>query len=266
MSTRSDRSARPVAGSSTIIDKAFAILQSFEGNTRVLTLSELTATCGLPKSTVHRVLARLLARGAVERHGEGYKLGIDLVRLGATSPAGLLRDISLPYLTELRRWTGQRVELTVLRQVDAVCLERIDDTPHSIHDVGLRSPAHRSAAGRAILAFSPLTGHVEVLAAVSRDDVEPDTAEQRFLMALQTIRRNGIALGVDEIAIGMSQIAAPIIPTKEANAAVSIVHPTGHRLPSTTGKALRDVTARIGAELRAHLTGEQRQRWLPPEN
>ena len=252
-------------GSSTIIDKAFTILLAFNGDERVLTLSEIARACGLPKSTVHRVLGRLILHDAVERHGERYKLGLGLVQFGATSLAGLLRDVSLPYLTALRRWTGQRVELTVLRQADAVCLERLDDTPRSIQDIGLRVPAHRSAAGRVILAFSSdRSVPEEVMANVMSGDLEPRSAKDRFTDALRAVRERGVAREQDETAAGVSSVAAPIVPVNQANAAVSLVFPTGYQLPSTADLALKDATARIAAELRTYLVGEQRGRWLPP--
>lgn len=252
------------ARSSTIIDKAFLILEVFNGDERVLTLSEITKASGLPKSTVHRVIARLVAHGAVERHGDRYKLGIGLVQLGATSLAGLLRDVSLPYLSELRRWTGQRVELTVLRQADAVCLERIDDTPRAIRDVGLKQPAHQSPAGRAILAFSDLDAPQEIAAAVLADDLHPATAGDRFRSALRDIRVSGVAHGQNWPMQGMTTLSAPIVPLSRANAAVSLIFASGAQPPSTAEHALKEATARIATDLRAHLTGEQRGRWFPP--
>ena len=51
----------------SILNKAFDLLYAFNDNSRVMTLSELARASGLPKSTVHRLLARLVDLGALGR-------------------------------------------------------------------------------------------------------------------------------------------------------------------------------------------------------
>lgn len=262
-SAGSEEQDRRSPGSSTILDKAFAILMAFSADGRVLSLAEITQISGLPKSTVHRVLARLVAHGAVERHGDGYKLGLNLMQFGATSPAGLLRDVSLPYLSELRRWSGQRVELAVLRADSVVCLERVDAVSPVSLNVGLRRPAHTSAAGQVIMAFSGEPVPDGVLEAVMAS--EPDGGADRFMALLHSIKSSGIARTRAPHGQGALELAAPIVPLNRANAALSFVVDDEGHLPPRADLALRDATARIAAELRAHLTGAERGRWLPPD-
>ena len=88
----------------SILNKAFDLLYAFNENTRVMTLSELARASGLPKSTVHRLLARLVDLGALEHHRSGYKLGLGLLQLGSTTPAANMRDLATPILVALQRW------------------------------------------------------------------------------------------------------------------------------------------------------------------
>jgi DNA-binding IclR family transcriptional regulator len=65
---------------------------------------------------VHRLLARLVELGAIEPHGAGYKIGLELFQMGSVTPAYAMRDTAMPYLAAVHRWTGHLVSLAVLRQ------------------------------------------------------------------------------------------------------------------------------------------------------
>jgi DNA-binding IclR family transcriptional regulator len=249
----------------SILDKAFEILLAFNGRDRVLTLTELARASGLPKSTVHRLLARLVRLEAVERHGEGYKLGLGLVRLSATTLAGHLRDVALPYLTELRRWSGHTAQLAVLRQGDVVYLERLHRQGDSLAtEVGMRLPACRTAMGRAILAFLPEEEMSSFVGAhVTLGSAEPFVSAEQFMLMLREVRREGLAQEHDEIMPGMSCLAAPIVPVRYANAAISLAYRSGAPLPVSVSAALREAAALISRELRTGLIGDH-NRWLSP--
>ena len=60
----------------SILSKAFDLLRAFNSGERVMTLSELSRASGLSKSTVHRLLARLIDLGAIEHHRAGYRVGL----------------------------------------------------------------------------------------------------------------------------------------------------------------------------------------------
>jgi DNA-binding IclR family transcriptional regulator len=79
-----------------------------------LTLSELVACTGLPKTTVHRMALELVALGALERRNGGYALGPRLFELGQLVPRHrALRDVALPYMHDLYEVTRETVQLAV---------------------------------------------------------------------------------------------------------------------------------------------------------
>ena len=82
----------------SILSKAFDLLRAFDQTARVMTLSELARAANLPKSTVHRLLARLIDLDVIEHHAQGYRLSLSLIQLGATTPAAGLRELAAPHL------------------------------------------------------------------------------------------------------------------------------------------------------------------------
>jgi IclR helix-turn-helix domain len=78
--------ARDAATPRAVIGGAFGLLESLRdlGSARV---SDLQRYCGLPRTTVHRLLGQLAEVGAVERSGARWRLGLTLIELGASVPA-----------------------------------------------------------------------------------------------------------------------------------------------------------------------------------
>ena len=91
---------------SSILSKAFDLLRAFNSNERVMSLTELSEASGLAKSTVHRLLARLVELGAIEHHRDSYRIGIEIFRLGVTTRRPVCET---PRSLALRPCTGRLV-------------------------------------------------------------------------------------------------------------------------------------------------------------
>lgn len=208
------------ASASSILAKAFDVLHTFTHDRPVLTLSEIARRSGMPKSTVHRLLAMLLELQAVEREGRGYKVGIRMFTVGETSADVRLREFARPHLEQLRRATRQTVHLAVLEGQDAIYLEKLTsgESPLTPAVIGGRMPAHRTGVGKALLAF-------RVSSSTSGRGTEPslpDSAVARLAGTLEHVRRHGIAYDHEEAARGLSCVAAPVLLGGRAVAAVSV--------------------------------------------
>ena len=57
----------PSSTTDAVLDRAFRLLDAFRGAPQNLTLDELTARSGLPRSTAHRLAGQLEQLGALER-------------------------------------------------------------------------------------------------------------------------------------------------------------------------------------------------------
>ncbi len=145
----------PAETPSAVIDRISLVLDAFEGPGR-LTLAQIVRRTGLPRSSAHRMLERLVQLRWLRRSGRDYELGMRLVELGslAVHQDRLVRAAA-PLLGELHRATGLVVHLAVLDGPDVVYLDKIGDRALGAIPtrVGGRQPAHCTAVGKAILAY-----------------------------------------------------------------------------------------------------------------
>lgn len=110
---------------SAVIDRVSLLLDAFDGPGR-LTLAQLVRRTGLPRSSVHRMLERLVQLRWLRRDGRDYELGTRLVELGSLAVhQDRLHAAALPMLYELHRATGLVVHLSILDGADVVYLEKI---------------------------------------------------------------------------------------------------------------------------------------------
>lgn len=258
---RRSRSPEPPS----ILSKAFDLLRAFNTNERVMTLSELSRASGLPKSTVHRLIARLIDLNAIEQHRSGYKLGLGLLELGATTPASSVRDLAMPYLAALHRWSGQTVHLAVLRRYDVVYLEKLSraDSPASLSSVGARLPANCTAIGKALLAWENLED-LEAFLPSPMPMMTPHsiTGVDELMIELRKIRSTGMAHEHNEAQLGLACVATPIIVHEFAAAAISVAHVAGAEAGQKIEHALRDTAAQIAKGIREGLS-HGRAHWFP---
>ena len=236
----------------SILTKAFDLLHAFNHKDRVLTLSELARAAQLPKSTVHRLLARLIELDAVEHHGAGYKLSLGLMQLGATTPAASMRDLALPYLAGLHRWTGETVHFGVLRQFDVVYLEKLarSNSPVVLSRVGGRLPANCTAIGKALLAWEDLDDLAAFLPSPMPKLTHGSVSNVDNLIAeLHEVKGHGLARERNEAQPGLSCVAAPVVVRGIAVAAVSVGYRSDTTLNPRVDTALRDTARQIAREV-----------------
>ena len=252
----------------SILTKAFDILRAFSAEERVMTLSELARAAGLPKSTVHRIIARLIDLGAIEQHRRGYKIGLGLFELGVITPAGSMRDKAMPFLAALHRWTGLTVHLAVLRQFDVVYLEKFAsaNSPATVSQVGARLPANCTAIGKAMLAWEDFE-HLEAFLPSPLPRLTPRsiTAVDELLIELRKIRAEKIAYESDESQTGVACVAVPVVLQDAAIGAVSVAYDSATRLDFRVEDALRQTTAQIAATCRSGLANG-RSHWFPRDH
>lgn len=234
----------------SVLWKAFDVLGAFSHRDRVLTLAEIARRSGLPKSTAHRVLAMLLATGAVELAEEGYRLGLRMFSLGALPPEAELRQAAMVHLEGLHRVTGQTLHLAVLRDDKVVYLEKLlsrqhVDTPAVVGD---RLPATCTGVGKALLAFSGEQAVATVLARplphrTARSVVSADALRAQ----LGAIRARGYATDREESTDGLACVAIPVLVGDKVVAAVSVAFPAAAGTGEVLVGPLREAAAAIAA-------------------
>ncbi|MDI3313816.1 MAG: IclR family transcriptional regulator [Mycobacterium sp.] len=238
----------------SVLARATAILSAFDRDRRPLGISELARRTGLAKSTVHRLTAELTRHGLLERRSEGLVLGLRLFELGELVPRQLdLREAALPYMADLRAATRQTVHLAVLDGTEVVYVEilRHHDAPPLPSRVGGRLPAHATAVGKAILAFSDPDVTEAVLRAGLRRLAERTITNPDLLRrTLKFTRAHGIAYDYEESQAGLVCAASPITTaTGDVAGALSVSGWAGRLNVRRLGPAVRTAALTLSRDL-----------------
>lgn len=213
---------------SAVLDRVSLVLDAFDGPGR-LTLAQIVRRTGLPRSSAHRMLDRLVQLRWLRRQGRDYELGMRLVELGSLAVhQDRLHRAALPLLHELHRVTGHAVHLAILDGTDVVYLEKIGGRLSAAIPtrVGGRQPAHCTAVGKAMLAYADAAqlAAVDTVLATRKTKYSLSTATQ-LRTELDRVRAHGIAYEREESLPGFACVAAPIGNIGEAVAAVSVCGP-----------------------------------------
>jgi len=177
-----------------------------------LGLVEISAESGLDKSTAHRVLRHLCEEDMLIRNEDTrkYTVGGGMQALGALciqrSP---LRAVSHPYLETLRDTSGESVTLHVPYGKNRVCIDGVLGN----HDV-----CRIVRLGQSLSLDAGVTGKVlTAFPGVRTGKALPQWAA--------TAKQRGYLAAVDERVAGVAVIAAPILSSGAAVAAIAVGGP-----------------------------------------
>lgn len=228
---------------------AARVLRAFGAADDDLGVSDVSRRLGISKSTAHRVLATLAAERLLERDPATgrYRLGLALYELGTSVSEHVdLHAASLPVLSTLRHRTGEMVHVAVLDGLEVVYVERLES--HRMlpifRRVGHRLPAHSTSSGKALLAALPRDVLRERLGA---GPLEPRTRRtitdvEALIAELDVVASRGWATNVEEGAIGVTSVGAPVRGADSTVIASISVVAESARL---RGAALHQVTALV---------------------
>lgn len=240
------------------VDRAVRVLTALQGSRR-MALSELAATLGLPASTVHGIVKTLVGHGMVvqERGSSRYMLGPRVLLLGNVYLDTLeLRARTASWAGELARRTGFAVRTGVLLLDEVVIIhhEPRPDGSRQMPEVGIVIPAHASALGKAIAAFSAeaqkAVGEAAPLRSMTGETLTDLAAlEPQWDDAATT----GVAGEAEEAVLGECSLASPIFDafTGVVGAIAVVVPATAWPVEAPVREALRETARAISRELGA---------------
>src|SRR6478735_1814956 len=195
------RGKRPKQGE-PVIDRALSLLAVFSDRRRALTLSELARYADMPAPTALRLIARLVAWGALERLDDGrYVVGVRLW------------EIALPYLEDLFEVTRHHVLLAVRDNEQAVLIERLSakDATEVAYRVGGRAPLRSTAIGLVLLAGADQQFQETILKRPPENEPGvPEMPEGQLRRTLSDVRRTGIAMIRRSLPSRTVSVASPI--------------------------------------------------------
>jgi DNA-binding IclR family transcriptional regulator len=238
------------------VAKALTLLEVIaSGNEKSIGISDLATACDLPKSTTHRLLKALEARGFIGRSGSKYTVGYRFFQLGESAWSleyEKLRRTSGPALEHLFARAGTTVHLAVLDEGAVVFLEKLTGRGGcSIPSrVGARVSANCTSLGKAIMAFSARQVIEPILETDLRRRTRYSVADPELLQAeLDGVRLNGIAVDRQESRLGVFCVAAPILSCGQAVAAVSLSGLSDRIVGNEYANLVRETATRLSRAL-----------------
>jgi DNA-binding IclR family transcriptional regulator len=241
------------------IQRAADILRCFTEAEPELGVMEISRRLELHKSTVSRILSTLEHEGLVSQNPQTgkYRLGLGLISMAGVALGRLdVRGAAQPYLNRLVEVTQETINVTVLDGTECVNVERVA-SPRPIRYVGWigrRTPLHCTAAGKAILAFTPPEQREALIQLPLPRYTEHTITDKAVLEeALAQVCRDGYATAQEDFEEGFSAIAAPILNHRhEVVGTIAISGPT-YRLSSeqfeSFVESLLEATGKVSAEL-----------------
>jgi IclR family transcriptional regulator, KDG regulon repressor len=252
------------AALSKSVQRALNVLDLVASRPLDLGVTEVAAALGLPKSTAHRLLFNLQARGLVEQDPatERYRAGLRLFTLGAgaldrSTEKNALRSTSHRFLEELVARVGETGYLGILDRGEVLYLDSVEgpSAMRAASPTGARRPLHCTAIGKVLLAFGPpaasdrLIGAEPLPARTSKTVTDPD----EFREGLARIRQEGYALDVGEFEEGLACMAAPVFGHDGAVlAAIGLSGPAWRLVDTrlaTAIESLRQAAQAVSAEM-----------------
>jgi len=228
--------------------KALKVLEFVVENRREVSLSQVAAEVGLPKTTTFRYLRTLAATGFLSHDGVADLYGIGprfrvLSQIDRNIDA--LRRLALPVMADLGRSFNETINLGVLSQGHVVYVEMIECSRSLRMQVriGDRHPLHSTALGKAILAHLPADERMLFLS-LPLDSMTgrtvTDSATLQHQLKLAT--RRGYAIETGENEDGSMCIGAAILDeTGYPIAALSLSAPESRMTPDVVTRATEQI-------------------------
>jgi len=195
----------------SVVSKVVAIVRSFDSGGS-LTVTEIAQFADLPLSTAHRLAHELAAWGILHRRDDARFEPV-LTRSGSYRDWPLdLRKSATPAIEDLSVATRNDVRLGVLDGLRVSYVEKTDGSrPLSFFSDAATLPAHATAMGRALLAFSA----PERVAGVIRHGLRRYTSSTTTTAvglrhALTAARLRGMAVVCGELLPDHSAVAVPV--------------------------------------------------------
>src|SRR5450830_508818 len=200
------------------LEKAMDILEAVGASSQGLSQTELSARLAVPRTTLYRLLATLVARGMVRRDPlrRVYCLGFRCFEFARSAYA--MPDLAAAASMELRALrdlTGETSYLATLDGLEVLSLERYDGahSQRSQTALGQRKPLHCTSQGKAILAALDEPTRDALLRDITLRALTPRTiTDRRRLQAeLKLTAVRGWSVDDEEIVLGVRCVGAPVV-------------------------------------------------------
>lgn len=197
---------------SNAVKKALSLLKLVSAGNR--TLSELSASAEIPKSTVYRLAETLMSEGYLLKDDHGYRLGYRLLELGEVLKGeNYLVAAAREPMEQLSSKTKETVHLGQLDGTDIIYIDKVDGTRglQMVSRVGLRTMAQSTSLGKVLIAGLPEAQWREhLIEGAERRTPNTIVDLNEIVEELRRVRDAGYALDREENELGIRCVACPI--------------------------------------------------------
>ncbi|WP_319484321.1 IclR family transcriptional regulator [uncultured Cohaesibacter sp.] len=221
-----------------LFTKMMTVLNCFTRARGQLSISEIVEETGLPRTTVHRIVASLRDVGMLDQDGrrQTYRLGLQMFYFGSVVIANLdLTGNSRPHILSLHQLTGEAVHLHIFDGSHMVCIEREEMGENRLTTLTTieGAPTYCTSVGKAFLAFQDekLVNRIATQEGLEARTEKTITDLGVLKEQLVLVRNQGYAIDDEENEIGIRCVGAPIRDSRGHVFAAVSVSGTTDRMP-----------------------------------
>lgn len=215
------------------IDRALDIIEVLSESQKEMGVTEIAERVGLHKSTAHRIISTLAARGYINKTDKGaYKIGLQLIEAVSCYINSLeLQTEARPYVAQTTAELGLTAHLGVLDGDQVVYIEKMDvfSNVRMYSQIGVRVHAYSCSLGKCLLSNYSAAQVRRIMANCSFIKFTKKTlgSIDELIADLELVRRRGWAIDDEEAEMGHRCIGAPIYDYRgDIIAAISASGPT----------------------------------------
>jgi IclR family acetate operon transcriptional repressor len=249
-------------GEVTALERGIRVMEAVvDGGPEAVSLGDVAARVGLPKSTVHRLLNTFVSLGYLDTsEGGSYRGSSRLLALAGRIVESIdYARLAGPALRELQEHTVHTIHFGILDGRKAVYVEKLPGRrPYAMTSrVGHTIPLHSSGIGKAVLAFLPPEERARLVGELKLDRWTDTTITSRRALEanLKDIHARWWALDDEENQKGIRCVGTPVFNhTGRVMGAISVSAPVfdfalddATSLTPALRAAARKVSAALGA-------------------
>ncbi|HCM5830602.1 IclR family transcriptional regulator [Klebsiella pneumoniae] len=195
-----------------VINRAASILKVLGRFQTGLSMSALARECGLPRSTVHRMVAALEEQELVINMKDGIRLGPALLTLATAAHTDFV-TVARAVVESLGRRTRETVDVSVYKGMHAISIDQYqsDQELRVVSPVGTAFPVHITAHGKAMLSLLSESSFTHLLRELEDMQLSQTLYNVKsFKQEIINCRVNGYSLDIEGHAEGVCGLGIAI--------------------------------------------------------
>lgn len=222
------------------LERALKIIEHLAGRPECSSMAEISRTLGYPNNSVFRIISSLESNGYLVRDPKNkhFRISRKLLSLGYQALVETsLVERSVDVLRALRDDSGETALVGTLLEKEGVVLDQVlsHEPIKFMVSPGTRFTLHTAAPAKAMLAFADEHEFEHQTEGLKFSKITPKTitSMEEYKDVLETVRKKGYAVDLEEEAAGIMCVSAPILDYRgKPTAAIWITGPK-FRLPAS---------------------------------